>query len=86
MLELKKASFRYGDREILREINLHLSPGSFHFLTGPSGSGKTTLMKLCYLDLFPMAGTVHAFGKDVRAMERDDIRDTVADDIRKIVG
>lgn len=73
MLELKRAGFHYGDRQILTDVNLHLVPGSFHFLTGPSGSGKTTLMKLCYQALFPTSGTLHVLGKDVRAMDRDDI-------------
>ena len=32
---------RYGrEPEVLRDINLNLAPGSFHFLTGPSGAGS----------------------------------------------
>ena len=73
MIELKNASFRYSGRDILSEMSLLLSPGSFHFLTGPSGSGKTTLLNLCYLALLPTSGMVRIFEQDVRSMDRDDV-------------
>lgn len=73
MLELRKAAFDYAGKEILTDMSVTLAPGTFHFLTGPSGSGKTTFLKLCYQDLIPSSGTLHIFGKDVRAMDRDDV-------------
>ena len=49
MIELEAAGYTYrGGEPLLREMSLHLPPGSFHFLTGPSGAGKSTLLKLCY--------------------------------------
>lgn len=73
MIDLENVAYSYGGGELLSDISLKLSPGSFHFLTGPSGSGKTTLLKLCYGALIPTAGYVHLFEADVRNMERDDI-------------
>ncbi|WP_069298773.1 cell division ATP-binding protein FtsE [Neptunicoccus sediminis] len=73
MIELKNAGFNYGGRDILSDMTLRLSPGSFHFLTGPSGSGKTTLLNLCYQALMPTTGMVRIFEQDVRAMTRDDV-------------
>ncbi|MFY9237792.1 MAG: ATP-binding cassette domain-containing protein [Roseovarius sp.] len=73
MIDLENAAYSYGGGELLSDISLKLSPGSFHFLTGPSGSGKTTLLKLCYGALIPTAGYVRLFEADVRTMERDDI-------------
>ncbi len=73
MIELDNVAYSYGGGELLSEISLKLSPGSFHFLTGPSGSGKTTFLKLCYGALRPTAGHVRLFGADLRGMTRDDI-------------
>lgn len=73
LIELRKAGFSYGGGDIFRDVDLHLAKGTFHFLTGPSGSGKTTLMKMCYQALMPTSGTIKVFGKDVRAMDRDDV-------------
>jgi len=76
VIELNNVSYGYSGGELLSNVSLNLEPGSFHFLTGPSGSGKTTLLKLCYLDLIATAGTITFFGKDSRAMDRNDIAHT----------
>ncbi len=73
VIELENVAYSYGGSELLGDLSLQLSPGSFHFLTGPSGSGKTTLMKLCYGALQPTAGHVRLFDHDVRSLGRDDI-------------
>lgn len=48
---------------MLRDVDLTLPAGSFHFLTGPSGAGKSTLLKLLTLDVRPQAGTLELFGE-----------------------
>jgi len=71
VIELSGVHYGYNGRKLLSGIDLHLAPGSFHFLTGPSGSGKTTLLKLCYLELRPDAGALRVLGTDIRTMNRD---------------
>lgn len=62
---LEGVSFGYGaGRPVLRDVNLTLAEGSFHFLTGPSGAGKSSLLKLLTLQLRPTAGRVWLFDED----------------------
>lgn len=49
---------------MLRDVNLTLAEGSFHFLTGASGAGKTSLLRLLTLQLRPTSGRVWLFGED----------------------
>ncbi len=76
MIEFESASYSYGGGDILRDVDLSLAPGSFHFLTGPSGAGKTTLIRLAYGELMPTGGTVRLFGEDLRGMDRDHVART----------
>ncbi|MCA0870986.1 ATP-binding cassette domain-containing protein [Seohaeicola saemankumensis] len=71
MIELDNVGYSYGGGELLSDVSVRLSPGSFHFLTGPSGAGKTTLLKLCYGALLPTSGVVRAFDADMRGLDRD---------------
>lgn len=66
MIRLQNVALRYGrGPEILRDVNVHLRPGSFHFLTGPSGAGKTSLLRLLFMSIHPTYGRVEMFGQDV---------------------
>ncbi|GHF38033.1 cell division ATP-binding protein FtsE [Seohaeicola zhoushanensis] len=71
MITLENVGYSYGGGDLLSDVSVKLSPGSFHFLTGPSGSGKTTLLKLCYGALLPTRGRATLFNTDLRALDRD---------------
>ena len=74
MLQLENVAIRYGsDSDIVRDVNVHIRSGSFHFLTGPSGAGKTSILKLMYLALRPAAGRVSMFGQDVSHLPRREL-------------
>jgi ABC-type multidrug transport system ATPase subunit len=49
---------RYGDKRILRGLDLDVGPRDFLLVTGPNGSGKTTLLRLCSGLALPTAGTL----------------------------
>ncbi len=69
---MKSAAYSYGD-ELLSELNISISQGSFYFLTGPSGSGKTTFLKMCYGSLVPTSGGLTIFGKESSDLTRDEM-------------
>jgi NitT/TauT family transport system ATP-binding protein len=45
-LSLNGLTKRFGELEVLREINVAIDGGAFISLVGPSGCGKTTLLRL----------------------------------------
>ncbi len=70
-VRLSGVGFGYAaTHRALRDVNLTLPAGSFHFLTGPSGAGKSTLLKLLTLAEHPLTGTLHLFGEDATTAPR----------------
>jgi ATP-binding cassette, subfamily F, member 3 len=56
MLKLDHAAAGYGERHILDDLKLILSPGDRIALLGANGAGKSTLVKLLAGTLAPLAG------------------------------
>ncbi|WP_025897659.1 cell division ATP-binding protein FtsE [Sneathiella glossodoripedis] len=74
MVIFENVGMRYGmGPEVLRDINMHLASGSFHFLTGPTGAGKSSLLKLLALSHRPSRGLLTLFGQEVSRLERSDL-------------
>lgn len=62
-IEIQGLSFRYDDRQILKDVNLTIWPYDSICVVGPNGGGKTTLIKLIIGLLSPDTGTIKIFGK-----------------------
>jgi cell division transport system ATP-binding protein len=74
MVRFENVGMRYGTgREVLRDVNFALEPGSFTFLTGPSGAGKTTLLKLVLLAEQPSRGVISLFGSNLSLLKRHEL-------------
>ncbi len=58
MIFLKDVTKQYKNKPALYNVNLHIKPGEFVFLTGPSGAGKSTLMKMLYMEEKPTRGQI----------------------------
>ena len=70
-VRLEGVTFGYdGADPVLRDVNLILPRGSFHFLTGASGAGKSSLLKLLTLSARPASGTLELFGQDMGRLAR----------------
>jgi cell division transport system ATP-binding protein len=78
VIRFDNVGLRYGlGPEVLKDVDFHLLPGSFHFLTGPSGAGKTSLLRMLFMSLKPTRGQIHLFGQycaDLPSAERADLR------------
>lgn len=64
-VEFQNVIKSYGSVVAVKNLNLHIKPGAFHFLLGPSGCGKTTTLRLL-AGLEPVSsGKILFSGKDV---------------------
>lgn len=57
-IHFKNIHFQYGDRPILKNINLHISKGQSVALVGASGSGKSTFINLLPRFFEPQSGQI----------------------------
>lgn len=71
LVELQRVSAGYGDRVILRDVDLVVPRGSIVALMGTSGGGKTTVLRLIGRQLAPMSGRVLFDGVDLATLDRD---------------
>jgi len=46
LIEITDLNYNLGNKSILQDINLHITPGEFVAIIGPNGAGKSTLIKL----------------------------------------
>jgi ABC-type multidrug transport system ATPase subunit len=47
VIRARRLEKRYGDKRVLRGVDVDLAEDGFLVVTGPNGSGKTTLLRLC---------------------------------------
>jgi len=74
-IRFEHVSYAYEDGPpVLRDINLHLSPGEHVALVGRSGAGKSTLAGLVLRFFDPQTGRVTIDGRDLREVKLDSLR------------
>jgi ATP-binding cassette subfamily B protein len=73
-ITLQNASFRYGNRAVIKQLNLDIQPGEMIGLVGHSGSGKSTLVNLMcrFYDL--SEGSIALDGVDIKQLKVADYR------------
>jgi subfamily B ATP-binding cassette protein MsbA len=77
-IEFKDVRFRYDDNtEILKGINLKISPGEVLAIVGSSGGGKSTLVNLIPRFYDVSSGSVMVDGKDIRDVTLRSLRSQI---------
>jgi phosphonate transport system ATP-binding protein len=75
MLEVQNLTKIYDDgTEALRNVSFRVEDGEFLIVIGLSGSGKSTLLRCINRLIDPTAGQIIWNGKDITAMEPQDLR------------
>jgi ABC-2 type transport system ATP-binding protein len=67
----------YGDRTVVRGLNLEVRHGRAYGLLGPNGAGKTTTLRLVTGLIAPTAGTVSVFGERLTTANADRLRERI---------
>ncbi len=77
-IHFENIDFNYGDKPVLRGINLSVKAGQMVALVGSSGSGKTTLTNLLLRFYDPQKGAVKIGSTDIRQVSLKDLRRQIA--------
>jgi ABC-type histidine transport system ATPase subunit len=63
LLSVRGLQKRFGSHEVIKNIDLEVSPGSVTFLIGPSGGGKSTVLRCMNFLETPSAGEITFAGE-----------------------
>ena len=76
MLEIKNLSKRFGDQQVLDQINLKIEKGKVFVIIGPSGTGKSTLLRCINALERPEKGTIQLENQifDYENLSKSDIQ------------
>lgn len=68
MIDIKGIRKSFGNLQVLKGIDLHISQGEVVSIVGPSGAGKTTLLQIMGTLDKPDSGTIMVDGIDVSSL------------------
>lgn len=67
MIYVKDLAKSFGDNHVIKNINMHITPGEKVVIVGPSGSGKSTFLRCLNLLEQPTSGTIIFDGQEITA-------------------
>jgi iron complex transport system ATP-binding protein len=77
-LALRGVSAGYGERTVLRAVDLAVDAGEWLAIIGPNGAGKSTLLRLMTGVLRPTSGEVTVDGRTLATLDREEIARRIA--------
>ena len=77
-IEFRDVWFSYGDKPVLKKINLEIDKGAVLALVGMSGGGKSTLVSLIPRFFDVIQGGIHIDDIDIRHLRVSDLRRQIA--------
>ena len=76
-VDFDHVTFKYGDRAVLTDIDLHVAPGQTVAVMGATGAGKTSLVTLLGRYYDAAGGAVRVDGVDVRRQPLHSLRGSI---------
>ncbi len=78
-IAFQSVNFAYaGNRQVLRDLDLHIQPNQIVGLAGGTGAGKSTLLSLVPRFYDPTAGSISLDGRDIRQITKKTLRAQIA--------
>jgi subfamily B ATP-binding cassette protein MsbA len=77
-IRFENVSFSYGQKPVLKSINLTIKPGQLVALVGRTGSGKTSIANLLLRFYDPQGGKIFIGDTDIRSVLSRDLRANIA--------
>jgi iron complex transport system ATP-binding protein len=65
VLELRKVTFKFDKKKILKDVSLHFNQSSINAIIGPNGAGKTTFLRIISGLLLPDSGDMMIDNKKI---------------------
>ncbi len=78
IIETIDLSIQYGDKTVVRDVNMHVNEGEFITIVGPNGCGKSTLLKGISRIIKPAKGQIKLWGVDIKSMQSKEIARRIA--------
>lgn len=72
-ISFQNVAFKYGRKEIYKNLNLSIRKGERVAIVGPSGAGKSTLLHLVE-KFYPYDGQIALNGRDIQEIDNDTLR------------
>ena len=73
---IENVDFSYvPDKELIKDLNLHVKPGMRVAIVGPTGCGKSTLINLFMRFYDVNSGSISVDGTDIRQLTRNSLRE-----------
>jgi phospholipid/cholesterol/gamma-HCH transport system ATP-binding protein len=75
IIEIKGLQKSFGDKEVLKNINLDVKKGENVVVLGKSGQGKSVTIKCIVGMIPPDAGTLTVLGHDIQGISKDELKE-----------
>ena len=75
MITIENVNKYFGDKQVLKDVNIEIKKGEIYGIIGHSGAGKSTILR-CMNGLEPyQEGSVKVDGKEVKDLNEKEMRD-----------